>query len=69
MINDYDDLINKIIYQRKMKDITQTQLADMCGMSQSGVARIESKKNIPTLDTVCRMLCALGLGLEIVNAK
>lgn len=48
---------------------TQKQLADAAGLAQSGVARLESKKTIPQLDTLMKIADALGCDLQLVPAN
>lgn len=47
-------LIDELIELRKARGWTQQDLAKACGLTQSVVARIESKKSVPTLVTLQR---------------
>lgn len=49
-----------------MLNLTQKQLADAAGLAQSGVARPESKKTVPQLDTLMKVAVALGCDLQLV---
>ena len=47
MIDSYDLLIDEVVTHRKQHGFTQQQLAKACGLTQSVIARLESKKVIP----------------------
>lgn len=59
-------IISAMISQRKALGLSQRDLATMCGIPQSSVARIESYKTTPKLDTLLKIFQQLGLKL-IVN--
>ena len=59
-------LIGKIIEARENKGITQKELAEMTGLKQSAIARFESMKATPQIDTIFKVLKPLGYTLEIV---
>ncbi len=59
-------LIGKIIEAREQRGITQKQLAEMAGLKQSAVARLESMKATPQIDTLFKILEPLGYTLAIV---
>ena len=61
-------LIDQIIEERHRAGMTQAQLAKACGLTQSVVARIESKRARPQIDTLYKMLAALGCTLQVVRA-
>ena len=58
-------IITAMISRRNELGLSQRELADMCGIPQSSVARIESNKTMPKLDTVIKIFTQLGLGLAI----
>lgn len=60
------EIIDRLIERRQMLNLTQKQLADAAGLAQSGVARLESKKNVPQLDTLLKVATALGCDLQLV---
>ena len=60
-IEELSALITSIIQQRTALGISQRDLADMCGMPQSSVARIETFKTTPKLDTLLKITHSLGL--------
>ena len=59
-------LIGRLIEAREKKSITQQKLADMNGMKQSAIARIEKLSATPKIDTMIRLLKPLGYKLDIV---
>lgn len=60
------EIIERLIERRQMLNLTQKQLADAAGLAQSGVARLESKKNVPQLDTLLKVAAALGCDFQLV---
>lgn len=58
-------IIGAVIEQRKALGMSQRDLASLCGIPQSSVARIESFKTTPNLDTLLKILQPLGLKLSI----
>lgn len=66
---DFDvELICKMIEAREQKGMTQAQLAEQSGLKQAAIARLESMKSIPKIDTVNKLLRPLGYKLAIVQA-
>ena len=61
------DIVLKMVEQRNALGITQRELAVMCGMPQSSVARIETMQITPNLDTLLRLLQPLGLKLVVAK--
>lgn len=61
-------LIDELIGLRKAKGWTQQDLAKACGLTQSVVARIESKKSVPTLVTLQKIVAALDATLSVNKA-
>ena len=59
-------LINELICARNEKGITQRELEELSGVSQPVIARMESGAAVPKLDTVIKVLAALGKTLAIV---
>lgn len=62
-------IVTAMIQQRKNLGLSQRDLAKLCDMPQSSVARIESGKIIPKLDTIVRLLKQLGLKLTVSPQK
>lgn len=61
--------IGKLIEARESKGITQHELAQMTGVKQSAIARLESMKATPQIDTLFKILKPLGYTLAIVPDK
>lgn len=64
-----ESLIDHLIIQRKSAGLTQKDLADAANLTQSVIARLESKKTVPQLDTLLKVVKALKCTLEIVPDK
>ena len=60
------ELIGKLIEARESKGLTQAQLAEAAGIKQSAVARMESLKVTPQIDTLFKVLTPMGYKLAIV---
>ena len=60
-------IIGTIIEQRNALGLSQRDLAEICGIPQSSVARIESFQTTPNLATLLKILRALGLKLAVVK--
>ncbi len=60
------ELIGKLIAAREAKGLTQEQLAKAAGVKQSAIARLESLKATPQIDTLFKVLTPMGYKLAIV---
>lgn len=58
-------IISEMIKQRNALGLSQRDLAALCGIPQSSVARIESFQTTPNLATLLKILRPLGLKLTI----
>lgn len=58
-------IISTVIKQRKELGLSQRDLAAICRIPQSSVARIESFQTTPNLATLIKILRPLGLKLTI----
>ncbi len=58
-----NDLIREA---RKRTGLTQAQLAERVGTTQSAVARWESHRSTPSFDTVFKVVRACGLDLDLM---
>lgn len=58
-------IINELAEERIRRGLTQRQLAQMCGLKQSAIARMESLQSIPRLDTLLRVAKSMNMNLEL----
>lgn len=54
-----------LIAARLAAGLTQAQLAQRLGTTQSAIARLESGTITPTVDTLCRLADVLGMQFQI----
>lgn len=66
MPEDCSTIIDKLIEQRHSQGMTQKELATAASLTQPVIARLESKKTTPQLDTLLKIANALGCELMIV---
>lgn len=59
-------LIGKLIEAREASGFSQQKLADLTGLKQPAIARLENLKSIPKIDTLFKLLDPLGYTLAIV---
>lgn len=59
-------IIDSLIEQRHSKGMTQKELAKASSLTQSVIARLESKKATPQLDTLLKITSALGCELVLI---
>lgn len=62
-------LIGKLIEAREAKGLSQRELAELCGVKQPAIARLESMKTTPQIDTLFKVLSPLGYTISIVPTK
>jgi ribosome-binding protein aMBF1 (putative translation factor) len=60
------DLVGKLIEAREQKGISQKRLAEMSGLKQPAIARLERMQATPQVDTLFKILKPLGYTLAIV---
>lgn len=63
------ELIGKIIEARETQGLTQQELADISGVKQSSIARLEKLKTIPQIDTLFKILTPMGYKLAIIPSE
>jgi transcriptional regulator with XRE-family HTH domain len=61
----YAELARKVAEQRLARELSQAGLAELCGTTQSAIARLESGERPPRIDTLLRIANALDCELEI----
>jgi predicted transcriptional regulator len=64
-VEEISAIVGAMIKKRHSLNLSQRDLADLCGMPHSSVARIESGKSTPNLTTLLKILKQLGLSLSI----
>lgn len=58
-------IVGAMIEQRHNLELSQRDLAELCGLPHSSVARIESGKSTPNLSTLLKIFKQLGLSFQI----
>jgi len=59
-------LIDKMIEAREERGMSQRELAEISGVKQPAIARMETLKATPQIDTLFKVLYPLGYTMEIV---
>lgn len=62
-------IVSAMVEQRNALGLSQRELATMCGIPQSSVARIESCKTTPNLGTLINIFRHLNLQLTVNTVK
>lgn len=62
------DVVHQIVEQRKKLGLSQRELAKQAGIKQPVLARLESFRSTPNLETIAKLLHPLGMKLSITNA-
>ena len=60
-------IMTELIEARHEKGISQKKLEELSGVSQPVIARMETGKTSPQLDTVLKVLASLGKTLAVVH--
>ena len=58
--------VTLIIQRRYELGLTQRELAALSGLPQSSIARMETMKTVPSIDTVLKIVKPLGLQLSLL---
>ena len=58
-------IVGAIIEQRHNLELSQRDLATLCGIPHSSVARIESGTSTPNLSTLLKIFTQLGLTISV----
>lgn len=66
-IDELTAIVSAMIEKRNALGISQRELAQLCGLTQSSIARIESGKTTPKLDTLLKIMHPLGLKIKLVS--
>lgn len=62
-------IIDMLIERRYNQGMTQKELAEAASLTQSVIARLESKRAMPQLDTLMKVAEALGCDLKLVELR
>ena len=62
------EIISSIIDARQAKGLSQKELAEITGIKQPAIARLENGHISPSVDTINRLLAPLGKRLAVVDA-
>jgi transcriptional regulator with XRE-family HTH domain len=58
-------IAEQVAEQRLARDLSQQELAELCGTTQSAIARLESGSRPPKIDTLLRVAEALDCELQV----
>ena len=58
-------ILEQYMLLRKERAITQQEIAERTGMKRTNIARIESGKNMPTIEVLVKLATALDMELKI----
>jgi transcriptional regulator with XRE-family HTH domain len=58
-------IADQVIEHRRLRNLSQQELAELCGTKQSGIARFERGQNPPRIDTLLRIAQALDCELVV----
>jgi transcriptional regulator with XRE-family HTH domain len=62
-------LINAVVDAREQNGLTQKQLAELCGVKQPVIARLESAVHSPQINSMLKILRPLGYTLAVVKEE
>ena len=55
----------EVMINRRIKGISRDKLSEMCGVAEMTIANFERGKTIPRVDTICKILSALGYRISM----
>jgi ribosome-binding protein aMBF1 (putative translation factor) len=61
----YSQIAEQVVEQRRLRRLSQQELAELCGTTQPGIARFERGESAPRVDTLLRMAAALDCELVV----
>ena len=64
-VEEISAIVGAMIEQRHNLELSQRDLAELCGLPHSSVARIESGKTTPNLSTLLKIFNHLGLRISV----
>ena len=64
-VEEISTIVGAMMKQRHNLELSQRDLAELCGIPHSSVARIESGKSTPNLTTLLKIFNQLGLSFTV----
>ena len=64
-VEEVSSIVGAMIERRHNLELSQRDLAELCGIPHSSVARIESGKTTPNLSTLLKIFNQLGLSFTV----
>lgn len=61
----FAQIAERVVTQRRARGLSQVELAELCGTTQSAIARLESGGRPPRIDTLLRVANALDCNLVV----
>jgi ribosome-binding protein aMBF1 (putative translation factor) len=61
----FAEIADQVAAQRRARGLSQAELAELCGTTQSAIARLESGGRPPRIDTLLRIANALDCNLVV----
>jgi transcriptional regulator with XRE-family HTH domain len=61
----FAQIAEQVAAQRRSRGLSQSELAELCGTTQSAIARLESGGRPPRIDTLLRVANALDCALHV----
>ncbi|MGN0586287.1 MAG: multiprotein-bridging factor 1 family protein [Oscillospiraceae bacterium] len=68
-IENLAEIISAVIEKRTSLGLSQRDLAAMCNIPQSSIARLESMKTPPNISTLLKIMQPLGLKLTVSDTQ
>ena len=62
-------IISELVRIREVQKMSQKRLSEMVEMSQPSLARLESKRISPGIDTMLKLLAPLGYTFDVVHIR
>lgn len=68
-LEELSGIIGALVTRREEMGLSQRELAARCGITQSALARLESCRTTPQIDTMLKVLKPLGLTLTVTPTQ
>ena len=69
LLKQENHIIGELVRIREVQRMSQKRLSEMVEMSQPSLARLESKRISPGIDTMLKLLAPLGYTLDVVPIR